>query len=184
MTDTRRDILNRLILLQCRQGKREGLETLVETWQKPLLYYIRRMVEREDDALDVMQEVWLRVFRGISSLQSADAMPAWLYKIAHNAALTHLHKVRSWQESHEDIEDDALTDPPADDVFLGLSAKDIHDALGQLQLAEREVLTLHFLEGYQINEIAQITDAPLGTVKSRMKRAKQNLRAILETEAR
>jgi len=179
MTDANRDILNRLILVQCRLGKTEGFETLVRTWQKPLLYYIRRLVEREEDVLDVMQDVWVRALGGIRSLRSHEAMPTWLYRIAHNTAMSHLRKRGRWETNREDIEVLDAVEVGADEAPQ-FAASEIHEALSVLPLLEREVLTLHFLEGYEVTEIAEITEAPVGTVKSRMFRAKRNLRQVLE----
>jgi len=98
------------------------------------------MVERKDDALDVMQEVWLRVFRNLGSLQSAEAMPVWLYRIAHNSAMTHLRKVCRWKEIHEDIGDYAIAELPADESFSRISTSEVHNALGQLPIPERKVI--------------------------------------------
>lgn len=73
MADSKQTILNRLILLQCGHGKPEGFETLVKSWEQPLFYYVRRMVGSEEDAWDVMQEVWLRAFRGVTSVREPGA---------------------------------------------------------------------------------------------------------------
>jgi len=182
MTDTKENAQNGLILVQCRQGKREGLEALVRTWHQPLFYYVKRLVGKEEDAWDVIQDAWLRVFRGIISVRSAAALPKWLYKVARSAAMTHLRKARHWNALHEESPDETVIDTAASHLTGDFSAQQIHLALEKLPLPEREVLTLHFLEGYQVAEIAEITDAPIGTVKSRMNRAKKNLRHVLEEE--
>jgi RNA polymerase sigma-70 factor, ECF subfamily len=179
MEDLERNILNRLILLQCRQGKQEGFETLVDTWQAPLFYYIKRLVENENDTWDVMQDVWLRVFRGIRELRSPEALPAWLYRIAHNTAMSFFRRNKRLMEDQvEDIESDASDN----ELPSGISAAAVHEALGKLPVQDREALTLHFLEGYLVDEIAEITEAPVGTVKSRLARGKRKLRSILERE--
>lgn len=183
MADPRQEILNRLILVQCRQGKKEGLETLVNEWQKPLFYYIRRLVEREEEAWDAMQDTWLRIFRGIRSVRSAEALPTWLYRVARNVVISRRRddiRRQDRQDASSEEELAALADPgplPSD-----LSAKTLHESLDRLSVPEREVLALHFLEGYKVQEIAEITGEPAGTVKSRLFRAKRNLRSILEEE--
>lgn len=177
MADSKQTILNRLILLQCGQGKAEGFETLVKSWEQPLFYYVRRMAGSEEDAWDVMQEVWLRAFRGITSVREPGALGAWLYRIAHNAVLNRLQRSPRWEPLNEDAE---VAESVEDDLPMGFAAQDIHRALDELPGLEREALTLYFLEGYQLSEIAEIVEAPLGTVKSRMFRAKKNMRAVLE----
>lgn len=183
MPDTQQEVINRLILVQCRQGKREGLDLLVRTWQRPLFYYIMRLVEREEDAWDAIQDTWLRVFKGVRSVRSAEALPTWLYQVAHNVVMSRWRKgireqARQKEVSAEDLNE--LNDP--DELPSDLSARVIHESLDRLSIPERAVLTLHFLEGYKVREIAQITGEPLGTVKSRMFQAKRSLRAILERE--
>lgn len=182
MADSQQEILNRLILVQCRQGKNEGYETLVQTWQKPLFYYIMRLVEREEEAWDAMQDTWLRVFKGIRSVRSAEALPTWLYHVAHNVVISRWRKQHREQEIREDADDAELAELADPEPSPDLSARAIHDALDQLPVSERAVLALHYLEGYKIDEIAQITGEPIGTVKSRMFRAKKSLRAVLERE--
>lgn len=177
MADSRQTILNRLILLQCSHGKPEGFENLVKSWEQPLFYYVRRMVGSEEESWDVMQEVWLRAFRGVTSVREPGALGAWLYRIAHNAVLNRLQRSPRWAPLEEEME---AAGSAEDDLPMGFAAQDIHRALDELPALEREALTLYFLEGYQLSEIADIVEAPLGTVKSRMGRAKKHMRAVLE----
>lgn len=183
MADPQQEIINRLILIQVRQGRKEGLELLVQTWQRPLFYYIMRLVEREEDAWDAIQDTWVRVFNGIRNVRSAETLPAWLYQVAHNTVMSRWRKANREKAAQDDVDDADLAEiADPEPLPSDLSARMVHDALGKLAVPERAVLTLHFLEGYKVHEIAQITGEPLGTVKSRMHRAKQSLRAILERE--
>jgi RNA polymerase sigma-70 factor (ECF subfamily) len=183
MADPQLEIINRLIVLQCRQGRQEGFELLVQTWQRPLFYYIMRLVEREEEAWDAIQDTWLRVFGGIRSVRSAEALPAWLYQVAHNVVMSRWRKQCRDKAAVEDVDDTAMAElEDTQPLQSDMSASSVHDALAKLPVAERAALTLHFLEGYKVHEIAQITGEPVGTVKSRMFRAKQNLRTILERE--
>ena len=169
----------RLILQQCRQGREEGYDGLIRAYERPLFYYIRRLVEREEDCWDILQDVWVRAFRGIRAVRQAENLSAWLYRVARNCAFDHHRKVPPWETLPEEDDLGSDTGPDAE-LHGGFAAEEIHCGLGQLSLPEREALTLYFLEGFQINEIAEITGAPVGTVKSRLHWAKRHLRAVLE----
>ena len=174
-------ILNELLVLRCRRGDPAGYRQLVEHWERPLLYYIRRLLGTSGVEWDVLQEVWLRVFRGISSLREPGALPVWLYHIARRSAMRHLR---------EKYADPALDDSAPDldaieaDIdqrlcFSPEDAQQVHRALGRLPIAFREVLTLHFLEEMPVAQVAEVIGIPPGTVKSRLYHAKRALRDVL-----
>ncbi len=183
MTETTRDTLSRLILEQYRLGKRECFDVLVAAWVKQLYCYVRRLVENTEDAWDVMQDVWVRVFRGLGSVRHADALNSWLYKVARNAALEHIRRTPVW---HSLVEEDAQTCSSAEsdepNLGIGFTALDIHRCLDRLPAEQREVLVLHFLEGFTHSEIASIAGVSEGAVRARAHRAKTNLRRMLEQE--
>jgi RNA polymerase sigma-70 factor (ECF subfamily) len=180
LSDSER-IYNELLALRCRRGDTGALEELVRHWEKRLFYYIRRLVSDEEDAWDVLQETWLKVIRGIRGLRTPDRLPVWLYTIARNTAMTRL---RGRYADRDAIEDAEIADMEADsEPFTFEDAALIHYALGRISLPHREALTLHFLEGMSVEEIADVLGVPAGTVKSRLHFAKRALRAVLEEEA-
>src|SRR5271156_4949212 len=78
-------IYQELLALRCRRGEKAALEELVITWEKRLLYFIRRLVDEEHDAWDVLQQTWLRVLSGIGALRDSQSLGPWLYRVARNA---------------------------------------------------------------------------------------------------
>lgn len=82
MLRDRQIILQELLALRCKRGEREAFEELVRQWEQRLLYYVRRLVATEEDAWDVLQETWIRVYKGIPSLQSPEHLATWLYRVA------------------------------------------------------------------------------------------------------
>jgi RNA polymerase sigma-70 factor (ECF subfamily) len=86
------EIRNELLVLRYRRGDDRALEEIVSIWERPLFYYIRRLVNAEETAWDVLQEVWVQVIRKIGKLREPRALGAWLYRIAHNIAVSHLRK--------------------------------------------------------------------------------------------
>jgi RNA polymerase sigma-70 factor (ECF subfamily) len=176
-------ILQELLVLRCKRGEREAFDELVRQWEGRLLYYVRRLVATEEDAWDVMQETWLRVCKGIRSLQSPERLPTWLYRVARCAAMTHWrghYRTHARLEESGDLEEVAA--PEEADHFE--DAEQVHRALGRISLAHREVLTLFFLEDLSQEQMAEVLDIPLGTVKSRLSYARRALRSVLQQEER
>ncbi|HIJ66044.1 MAG TPA: sigma-70 family RNA polymerase sigma factor [Candidatus Hydrogenedentes bacterium] len=180
MSQDRRLIQSELLFLQYRKGGQQALAELIGLWERPLFYYVRRMVSSEEDAWDVLQDVWLRVVRSIGRVRKSGSLPAWLYKVAHNATMSHLRKVSRWEPLADDCDGQAVE--PTAVTFSPDEAEEVHWALGKLKLRDRELLTLFFLEGFSLAEISEVVGAPVGTIKSRLHRAKKALRRILEEE--
>jgi RNA polymerase sigma-70 factor (ECF subfamily) len=173
-------VYNELLVLRVRRGDRSALEEMVRHWGNRLFYYIRRLLDNDEDAWDAHQETWLKVVRNIGSLKEPRVFPMWLYRIARNTAISHL---RGRYADRAAIDDSELSDVEADsNSFTFEDAEQVHYALGRISLPHREVLTLFFLEDLSLDEIAAVLDVPVGTVKSRLHFAKRALRSIIEQE--
>jgi RNA polymerase sigma-70 factor (ECF subfamily) len=147
----------------------------VRSWERPLFYYLRRLAPSEADTWDLLQETWLKVFRAIKSVRDAKALPAFLYTTARNCALSRL-RIRKKAGAPTDAE--TLAAP--DCAFVAFdNAEQVHHAIDQLPLPQREAVTLYFLEDLSLEEIAGVLDVPVGTVKSRLHYAKQAIRKII-----
>ncbi len=171
-----------LLALRCRRGDRAALEELIRTWERRLLYFIRRLVRDEADAWDVLQKTWVRVLGGIASLDDPRSLTPWLYRVARNTAFSH---ARSRPPAHEplaDHPDPGAVDPSSDTLDFE-DAEQVHRGLLALSLPHREVLTLFFLDDLSVEEVAAVLGVPAGTVKSRLHYARQALRKVLEGEA-
>jgi RNA polymerase sigma factor (sigma-70 family) len=176
------DVARELLALRCRRGDRAALEELIRTWEPRLLYFIRRLVRDEADAWDILQETWLKVVKGISSLSDPQRLTPWLYRIARNTTLSH---ARSRELPHEALEDhsETLADDPASGALLEFEdAEQVNRGLASLSLSHREALTLFFLEDMSVEEVATVMDIPPGTVKSRLHYAKRALRKAITEE--
>lgn len=182
MDRTERDIFLELLVTRYQRGDRTAWPELIENWERPLYYYIRRFTPIEEDAWDVLQNVWMKVMKGLQKIRDGRALSAWLYKIAHNCALNHLRQSHrlipldeeniEWESIHESNDFDLH---PADAINL-------HRAIESLPLLQRETVVLHFLEDFSLDEIARITDTPAGTIKSRLHYAKLALKTILSDD--
>jgi len=130
-----------------------------------------------DSALDVLQEVWIKAFRGIRKLKDPGALRSWLYSITHGIAVDRIRGNYA-REQAEKVEFEEL-DEAAEPSFAEEDAAAIHLALSQIGPKHREVLVLHFLEDLSLAEIATVVGCSEGTVKSRIHYAKRAMKEIL-----
>lgn len=170
-----------LLVLRCQKGERKALEELIKRWEKSLFYYLHRLVDDEEDAWDTLQETWVKVIKEIKSLREPCCLPIWLYRIARNTAMSKLRAEYYKRAVLDDLEESQnVLENDENSNFE--NAEQIHQALGQLSLPHREILTLHFLEYFSIEEIAVVLGVPPGTVKSRIYYAKWALRSVIKRE--
>lgn len=175
-------ILCEILVLRCQRRDSSAAEELVGLFEKPLLYFLRRLVRSEDDAWDLLQETWISVFRALPSLRDARALPAFLYRTARNHAVAHLRHRQADFRLYAAVDvSESYTEP--EPTFTAEDAAAVHAALDKISLPHREVLTLFFLEDLSTAEIAAVLGIPPGTVKSRLHHAKKNLKAILSEGA-
>jgi len=165
------------IALRCQSGDATAFEDLVAAMERPLLYYATTLTGNPDSGLDVLQEVWIKAFRGIRKLKDPGALRSWLYSITHGIAVDRIRRNTSRERAEQvEFEDFQEADEPS---FAAEDAAAIHQALAEIGLRHREVLVLHFLEDLSIAEIAKVVDCSEGTVKSRLHYAKRAMKQIL-----
>ncbi len=171
----------RLLVVQAQARNQVAFQELVTRYESRLAYYIRRMIGDSGDAFDVMQDVWILVFRRLSTLKAPEAFRVWLYRIAHDVSVSHLRRRSRLPQKTIDV---AVQDEVDDwDEFQALeNAELVHRTLEQLSPVHREVLTLRFLEELDLADIAHVVGCEVGTVKSRLHYAKRALRQQIEGE--
>ena len=163
-------------IARLRRRDSAALASVVGRYQHRLYRYLRRLVGEPAAADDLFQQTWLNVVRQLDRYDSRRGFDTWLFAIAHNAAMDLLR--RKTGESLEDsahelaaAEPDALSAAMASERTAILASE-----MAGLSAPYREVLTLRFEEGMNLEEIAEVTRAPLSTVKSRVGRALETLR--------
>jgi len=176
----KRLIESELLVVRWLRGDPEAFGAIVGLWERSLFYYVRRLVESEADAWEVMQEAWLKVLKAGKSLRDPAAFPAFLYRTARNAAVSRLRQKGVRLESRETAQNE-IGDEAAEDPIEGFDdADEVHTALDRLAVSHREVLTLFFLKELSLEEIAGLLEIPVGTVKSRLHHARRAMRQCLE----
>jgi len=166
------------LALRCQSGETGAFDDLIAVMERPLLYYAMSLAGNEDAALDVLQEVWIRVFQGVHKLKDPAKLRSWVYSVVHGIAVDRIrrNRVRERAESVALEDFDEAEEP----VFAADDAEAIHAALEQIEFKHREVLVLHFLEDLKIAEIAEVVGCSEGTVKSRLHYAKRAMKENLK----
>lgn len=162
-----------------RSGDRAAFARLVDAYDPRLIYFIRRIVGGQEATLDVLQNVWLTVHRKLPGLKQVEAFRVWVYRVAHDLAVSELRRLTRQPISLEELEHDgAVADDSGTDRFD--NAELVHVALQRLSVDHRRILTLRFLEDMTVEEIALVLNCSDGTVKSRLHYARHALRRHLE----
>jgi RNA polymerase sigma-70 factor, ECF subfamily len=174
-----------------REGAEQAYEILIERFQQPVYNLVYRLMDDPSESSDVVQEVFLKVFRNIGSFKGNSSLKTWVYRIAFNEA----HNHRRWftrhkrqeigLETHEDESlsyQDVLHDPGRS-AFDIVSDREMHslieEALGELNPAFRAAVVLRDIEDLSYEEISEVLDVSLGTVKSRILRGREALKRVL-----
>jgi RNA polymerase sigma-70 factor (ECF subfamily) len=179
------------ILRGLRSGIEEAYEELIERYEQPVYGMVYRLLGNQSDACDVVQEVFLKVFRGVSAFREQSSLRTWIYRIAVNEA----HNHRRWFVRHcrreVSFEDDCgerpnsleyTPDPGRSPFEQTLNSENrtlIEQALTRINPVFRTAVVLRDIQNLSYEEIAEILQVSLGTVKSRIVRGREALRREL-----
>ncbi len=173
------------------EGEEEAFGVLFQRYHAPIYRLLLGIVHNSEDALELTQEVFLKAYRELPRLQRSETLLAWLRRVATNLAIDHLRRKRILSfQSLEALPDEGYDTPlggliadESQDVLQAVHAKELqealYEALGHLSANHRLVVVLHHLEGISVDEIAEMLQIPVGTVKSRLARARTLLRQLL-----
>jgi RNA polymerase sigma-70 factor (ECF subfamily) len=159
-----------LLVVKAQLGDRRALAELVGLWHDPVWRYVRRLLDGPGVADDVSQEVWAGALKALPKLRQPERFAPWLFTIARRSVLNRI-KDRYQPENH------AEPDFPVDDhVAAVLDRAQVVEGLAGLPIRERDVLILFYLQDLTLEDCADVLEIPIGTVKSRLSRARQLLR--------
>ncbi|HEX8178172.1 MAG TPA: sigma-70 family RNA polymerase sigma factor [Pyrinomonadaceae bacterium] len=165
-------------------GADAGFEELVRRYQRPIVSYVYRMIGDYDGALDLTQEVFIKVYGSLARYRSEYKFSTWIYRIAHNAAIDYLR--RTGPRTQELETEDGYERPfasgmktPEQESEQKERRAEIEDVIRALPAAYRELIILRHGHDMSYDEIAEVTGLPLGTVKNRIFRAREAMRSPL-----
>ncbi|HEX5228469.1 MAG TPA: sigma-70 family RNA polymerase sigma factor [Bryobacteraceae bacterium] len=173
------------------KGSDDAYEILIQRYRQPVYSLVCRLLNDPEDAPDIVQEVFLKVFRNIGAFRGSSSLKTWIYRIAVNEAYNH----RRWFSRHQRQEvalvsdegigtyADGVTDPgrsPFEQAADHETRALVEQALEKLNPKFRAAVVLRDIEDLNYEDIATVLDISLGTVKSRIMRGREALRKILE----
>jgi RNA polymerase sigma-70 factor, ECF subfamily len=157
---------------------------IIDRYESKLLRYIQRILYvNVEDAQDILQEVFLKAYKNINSYNPKYKFSSWIYRIAHNEAVSFLRKKKTVLESTQDenIFETIPSDLDIEDEFLlNLKGKEVRDILKKLDKKYKEVLVLRYFEQMGYNEIAQVLHIPEGSVASLINRGKLKFKILIQ----
>ena len=176
------------LIKRCKNGDRDAFNELFGMYESKVINIAYGMLSDRDDAYDAAQEVFIKVYKNIASFKENSSLSTWIYRITANTCNDFLRKrqkqsasvsisIVSDEEHDMDIPDTAPM--PDEYAELNEAQKALREAISQLNDEYREIITLYDVEDLSYERIAAILSCPVGTVKSRLNRARKNLKKIL-----
>lgn len=194
------DIDDGVLVERCRQGDSAAMERLILKYQDRIYNVILRICKNTDDAAELTQETFVKIIKKINEFEGRSSFYTWAFRIAVNLTLNYCQRNVRFKHQSLDTEDNEynrqarkelkefLTDESSPDPAAVAQNKElcgmVVEALMELDDAHRTVLVLRDIEGMNYARIAEVLDIELGTVKSRLSRARRNLRKIMEANLR
>ena len=170
MKDTVSDIENQLLVMDAQDGDAQAMEKLVSRWQKKLWQYVFRLTSNRVATWDITQQCWLEIIKGLKKLNDPACFKAWAYRIATNKSMDWLkNKCKNQHINLDSVEVDCCQ--KNEDLR-------VKELVQRLKNDSKAVLSLYYFERLSINEISIALNIPQGTVKSRLFKARDELKQL------
>ncbi|MCP4685232.1 MAG: RNA polymerase sigma factor [bacterium] len=167
------------LVMNIKAGNKQALQTLVERHKKAAYRMALGLVGNRDDAYDISQEAFLRVYRSAGTFDQAQPFLPWFYTIVANLSRTWLRKRKRVDHKMVDVDDASYLlvseDNPERTMIKKETINALRNALMKLSFEDREIITLQHFRGMSYDEIAELLDIPRGTVMSRLYYARKRL---------
>lgn len=166
----------------CASDRERGFKMLMDNFQEPIYNYIRRLVVSHEDAEDVLQEVFIRVFRHLDQFRNESSLSTWIYRIATNESLRLLnHQKEEGVVSSEDVQEELLSKLKASDYidYENELAVKFQEAILSLPEKQRLVFNLRYYDELEYDDIARILDSKTETLKVNYHYAKEKIKEYI-----
>jgi RNA polymerase sigma-70 factor (ECF subfamily) len=158
------------LIRQAARGRVEAYNLLVSRWEKRVYNYLLRITSNREDALDLTQDVFLKAYQNLKKLDDPQRFAPWLYRIAHNEAYSMFRKRRP-ETDVEELEPESVetgVTVGGSSVFPIELSLTVAGALNRLSPEQREAVVLKIYQGFKFEEMAEILQCPVSTIKSRL----------------
>ncbi|MDX2037081.1 MAG: sigma-70 family RNA polymerase sigma factor [Isosphaeraceae bacterium] len=178
---------DRALIAACRAGRSDAFGALVQRYQSRLYPTALRLTGRPEDALDLLQDAFLRAFEKLGGFHGESSFYTWLYRITVNLALSERRRKSSRivprvaSDAGPEPEDRSIDHEPSSSLERAELDRAVQSALDALAPDHRAVIVMKEFDGLRYEEIAALLDVPVGTVRSRLHRARHDLRERLRS---
>ncbi|HHZ02784.1 MAG TPA: sigma-70 family RNA polymerase sigma factor [Tissierellia bacterium] len=185
----------RWLIEESKKGNIDAFEELIKDYKKSAYNIALRMLRNVEDAEDVSQEAWIKIFKSIRNFNMESSFKVWMYRIVVNTCIDFKRKkninavsidetldLGSGSEIQREIADDSNN--PDILIDRNYDTQMVNDAINKLEDSFKTIIILRDIQGFTYKEISEILSCNLGTVKSRLSRARKNLKEVLENEMR
>lgn len=184
--------IDRALVQRCLKNDQKAFAELLSRYRRPVYGIIRKMIPNDEEAMDLAQETFIRAFRKLDTFDQNRSFPNWLFRIATNLTID-FHRKRklatvSLVQTDKDGEDERQVDlqdaapNPGETFSVGERRRRLAEVIEGLPPGYRAVVVLRYQEDRSYDEIAEILEVPLGTVKARIHRAHRLLKEKLMRE--
>ena len=167
MPESHSHIIDELIVLKCRNGDRKAMKLLISKWNPKVVGLAYRFTGDREVSNDIAQECWISILRNIKNLKDTSRFPYWLTRIVRNKSIDWIRKEKRRRTFIESSEPPVATVQPDLDKTADPVVK-LRKHIKKLPHEQRLILTMHYLEGFGLQDIGKILEIPVGTVKSRL----------------
>jgi RNA polymerase sigma-70 factor (ECF subfamily) len=171
------------IIVAVKKGELKAFDFIVSFYQKAIYSHLYRLVNNPDDALDLVQDTFIKIYKNRNSIDLDKNFKAWLYKIATNTAYDWLKKKRpKTEELTYESEFETIEQVQSYYNIEQLEILDLTEAIKTLKPDSESVLRLYYQQGFSYLEISEILEIPINTIKTKISRAKAELVTKLKKE--
>jgi RNA polymerase sigma-70 factor, ECF subfamily len=178
---------DRRLITETLSGRQSAFGELVRRYQDRLFNAVLRLTGHPDDALDAVQDAFVNAYQSLGSFKGDAEFYTWLYRIAFNTAISQKRRKRALVSLETGRNGEPAIDPhdPSDETRPGAALERsedeavLHAGLARLSAEHRTVLVLKDIEGMKYEQIAEVLGVPIGTIRSRLHRARMELRELL-----
>jgi RNA polymerase sigma-70 factor (ECF subfamily) len=177
------DFNERELVERCRRGDEGAFQELIDRYKDLVFALIARTVQDRSRAEDLAQDVFLRIHRGLPYFRGEARLSTWIYRIVANVCVQDPARSSTTVSLDDTTARPRIMPASSDRQFGDLELRDrLEKAVARLPAQYRLLIAAHYLKGVQYEELAEALALPLGTVKTQLHRAKQQLRRLLETD--
>lgn len=187
------DYNENILIKRCQDGDIDAFEELITVHKQKVYNIAFKMLNNEEDAMDVSQETLIKVYKSIKNFNQRSSFSTWIYKVCVNTCLDFLRKnkksdkvyyIEEFKDKNESNVNNQIMssnyDTPEEALDKKIKIQVINDAINKLTPDFKTMIILRDVQGFSYDEISNITNTSLGTVKSRIKRARDNLKKLIE----